>query len=414
MKIYVHHNYTYELFWYFFHSANIDPKKIPTWFEENRYNKNVKITKDVELSFDYNNHQFEVIFCGNRYWKNKDGNHLYDYNLDQLENDRVGDRGWNIILGKDLEHEIIPMINKYSRGLPQENKISMFFIDWEFGEPNQTEIIKRKLDKSVTIFKDELTNISDYQMVSFTHILWSFIFPNTINLREYYFLADYLKYKNDYEYRINYPIRRFTFQKFKMAKLIKSFNNPKFNCTASSFTDYYKHDRNDAKHDFLKKFLQMFGKKNYIEKRGYNIEDFGGEWNDNNMNEFMWKLFTISEINFLHEFSLGYNINEKSFSHILANKPFVPVSNGIYKFYNEIFKTYDLPLIETPLDDLTKNQIAIYLNEVSSDDIKWKVFYNQIQAITTQLREQLIFIMHHKNGYLDYLIASKYKKKSIL
>lgn len=414
MKIYVHHYYSYEIFWYFFHAVNIEPNKVPTWFEKNRYNQNIKITDDIELSFDYNKHSFNVIFCADKYWNARDGHHLYDYNLDQLEKNKVGDRGWNLILGSDLEHNIIPKINKYAKGLPSTNIISMFFIDWEVGEPAQTHIIRKKLNKSVKIFKDELTNIDDWQQVSFTHILWSFIFPNTINLREYYFLADYLKYKNDYEYRVNYPIRRITDEKFKVSKLIKSFDNPKYNCTVSSFTNYYKHDRNDIKHDYLSDFIEMFGKKNYIEKRGYNIEDFGGEWNDNNMNEFMWKLFTVSEINLLHEASIGYNINEKSFSHILANKPFVSISNGTYKFYNEIFKTYNLPLIETPLDNLTKKQIVEYLNEVSSDDTKWKIFYTQIQTITNQLREQLIFIMHHKNGYLDYLISEKYKRVDII
>ena len=35
-----------------------------------------------------------------------------------------------------------------------------------------------------------------------------FIYPNTLGLRDYYFFGDYLKYKNDFKYKLNIPIRR--------------------------------------------------------------------------------------------------------------------------------------------------------------------------------------------------------------
>ena len=35
-----------------------------------------------------------------------------------------------------------------------------------------------------------------------------YLSPNTLGIRDYYFFHDYLKYKNDYKYKINVPIRR--------------------------------------------------------------------------------------------------------------------------------------------------------------------------------------------------------------
>ena len=65
-KIYIHHHYDYELFWYFFHGVDINPieelKKydfdseyvfdgtLPTWLPENRYNRNNLIYKNVTIS----------------------------------------------------------------------------------------------------------------------------------------------------------------------------------------------------------------------------------------------------------------------------------------------------------------------------------------------------------------------------
>ena len=64
-----------------------------------------------------------------------------------------------------------------------------------------------------------------------------------INLRDYYFFSDYLKYKNDYKYKVNYPIRRLTYIKKLLIGEIMSKDNPHMNCTISSFSDYFKHSR---------------------------------------------------------------------------------------------------------------------------------------------------------------------------
>ena len=411
MKIYVHHYYTYELFWYFFHASN-PTSTIPTWFDDNRFDKTKKVNKNVEISFTYDNFEFTAIFCGNNKWGEGDGYHVWDYNLYHYENKSISDRGWNIILGKDLDSDIIPMLNKHNVKL--KNKISIFFIDWEYGVPGQARVVNKKLNKNITIFKDELIDISDSQQVSFTHILWSFIFPNTINLREYYYFSDYIKYKNDYKYKINYPVRRLTPLKYKVIQEINKLNNDSINCTVSSFTDYYTHDRNDVKDILIEDVIDDIENKNYINKRGYNLDDWGGEWNDNNMNEFMWKLLTISDINLIHEASEGYSINEKSFSHILANKPFISTSEGTYSFYNEIFKTYGYDLLESPTNGMSLYQKIQYLDLVTKDSDEWNIFYNKVSNLVSDIRKNLLEIMNTRNGYLDYLIKKENEQKHII
>ena len=411
MKIYVHHYYTYEIFWYFFHASNPD-KIIPTWFAENRFNKTKNVERNVEISFKYDNWNFTAIFCGNNHWTSNDGYHVWDYNLYHYENKTISDRGWNLILGRDLEKEIIPKLNKYNQKI--KNKISIFFIDWEYGVPGQARVVNKSLNKEITIFKDELIDISDSQMVSFTHILWSFVFPNTINLREYFYFSDYLKYKNDYKYKVNYPVRRLTTAKYNVIKKISKLNNKYINSTVSSFTDYYKHDRNDRKDILIKDVISDIGEENVINKRGYNLDDFGGEWNDNNMNEFMWKLLTISDINFIHEVTQGYSINEKSFSHILANKPFISTSEGTYSFYNEIFKTYGYDLLESPTHDMKIEDKINHLDFVTRNKKEWNNFYNEISSFIENIRKNLLNIMNTRNGYLDYLIKKESEVKTML
>ena len=412
MKIYVHHHYTYELFWYFFHASR-PLKNIPTWFSSNRYNKNNKVNEIVNIEFNYDNHKFEAIFCADTMWDNSDGYHIWDYTIHHYENKNIGDRGWNVILGKDMKDDIIPKLNNYSAKL--KDKISCFFIDWELGDAQQTPLLNKSLNPDIVLFKDELIQVTETQRVSFTHILWSYIFPNTINLREYYYIADYLKYKSDYKYKINYPIRRIIPQKHKVANRLLSYDNKNINVTLSSFNNYYKHSRIREDNDILyDDILSKTGEDNTIKKRGYNINDWGGEFNDNNMNEFMWKLLTISDLNLIHEPPIGYHINEKSFMHILSNKPFLSVYNGTFKFYNEILSTYGYESLNPPTYDMNTSDKLDYLNKLTDNDIEWDVFMDELKFYVSSLRKILLEIMHTKNGYLDFLIQKQYIKKNIL
>ena len=92
-KIYVHHYYTYELFWLFFHGLEIEPDNVPTWFRNyNRWNKNIKVKEDVTLNGTYKGKEIEVIFCNKNHWDKDDGFHLFDYSINLLEDGLVSDR----------------------------------------------------------------------------------------------------------------------------------------------------------------------------------------------------------------------------------------------------------------------------------------------------------------------------------
>ena len=411
MKIYVHHYYSYELFWYFFHAVT-PLEEIPTWFESNRYNKSNKVGEEVTIKFTYKNTDFTCIFCFDLNWKKTDGYHVWDYTIHHLEEKKISDRGWNEYIGKDLYDTIIPLMNKRARLL--KDKISIFFIDWEPSDDTVTPLLNKLLNPKITLYKDELLKIENNQKVSFTHILWSFLYPNTIGLREYYFFADYLKYKNDYKYKINYPIRRLNKEKFGVATEIKKFNNPSFNVTLSSFTNYNDDERTQIDVDkYFTSIMELIGNENYINKRGYNLKDWGAEYNDNNMKEFMWKLLTISDVNLIHEESQGWSINEKSFMHILANKPFVPTHAGTFKFYNEILKSYNIPTKLDKLENKTLEEKVNYLDMISNDNKKWDIFVDELQETVNYYRTELLNIMHNNNGYLDNILFNN-DKKSLL
>ena len=413
MKIYIHHQYTYELFWYFFH-ASIPVETIPTWFPQNQFDKTKPIDDIVTINTTYNDVLFECVFCNENLWDTLDGYHIWDYTIYHYENKNVSDRGWNLILGEDLKDVIIPKLNKHASKL--RSKLSIFFIDWEVGDNHIIKDLNKLLNSDIILFKDELTNIVGNQRVSLTHILWSFIYPNTINLRDYYFFADYLKYKDDYKFKINYPIRRITDFKYKVANYIIEKLNPLFNITLSTFTNYITDTErtSDVKKKLFTDLCSKIGEDNLIKKRGYNFNDWGGEYNDDNMSEFMWKLMTISEVNLIHEYSSGYSINEKSFMHILANKPFVPTSKGTFKFYNEILKSYEIPTKLFLLDDMNLTERIDYLNEISKDDLKWNIFMGELKDYINYYRSSLLNIINHNNGYLDSLIERNYTKQSII
>ena len=151
ITIYVHHHYTYEIFWYLFHAVELNEPP-PTWFTVNRYNQNKLVKDEVIVPFSYKGVKFEAVFCGNKNWSKKDGYHVFEYNLYHLQKNNISDRGWNLILGSDLESDIIPMLNRYASKLG--DKISCFFIDWESSDKKQTESIHNSFNPLITFFKN--------------------------------------------------------------------------------------------------------------------------------------------------------------------------------------------------------------------------------------------------------------------
>jgi hypothetical protein len=246
-----------------------------------------------------------------------------------------------------------------------------------------------------------------------------------LGVRDYYFFGDYLKYKNDYKYKINVPIRRMYGDKEAMANIVLKLNNPTISVTQSSFGDENQITPDTHKPTpYRKELISKIPKENFIQKRGYGIHDWGGEWNSNNMNENMWKMFGISEVCILFEHSptrdriltsrfsaVGNNfITEKSISHILVGKPFIPFYKETIDFYNKWLTTYGKKVIEFPLEyDCILDKMD-YIDNLTYDEHKWNEFVEKLKIYVNNLRTQLIELIHENNSYLDYVISDKSSK----
>lgn len=295
------------------------------------------------------------------------------------------------------------------------------FIDWEGSDSYREKNWKKRINPKIQIFVDEtetaVKNVDNHNFV-FTNTVWSFIYPNTLGIRDYYFFHDYLKYKNDYKYKINVPIRRLYGDKEKIANSVLSLNNPNITITHSSFGDSGQIDKDDS--NFRKELISKIPKENFIQKRGYGIHDWGGEWNSNNMNENMWKMFGISEVSIIYEYcpSGVYKSNfkswkpgkeymtEKSISHILAGKPFIPYYKETIDFYDSQLKKYNKSVVKFPIEYSNILDKIDWLDEITKDDSLWKPFLSSLTEYVLNLRKGLIEIIHENNSYLDYVTTN--------
>jgi hypothetical protein len=425
-KLYIHHHYTYELFWYFCHGLDINPNDVPVWFKLNQYNKNIKIDHDVIIDSSYKGKTIQIIFCFDNHWDKLDGFHLLDYSISLLENNTVGDRGFNANDMFKKGADFRTFLNEKAKIL--QNRLHFMYIDWEGHDAYNQEGWAKRVNKNVEFFVDETYTINKKPKNSnfvFTNLFWSFIYPNTLGIREYYFFHDYLKYKNDYKYKINIPVRRVYGIKKDIIQEVLSLNNPNINCTRGSF--------HESKQYHLAGKGEMgipFKKENYIQKRGYAINDWGGEWNDNNMSENMWKMFGISEVVILFEVSAKYlaeqvlaqnddkiptwmqpgdsMLTEKTISHILIGKPFIPQHYDTILFLNNILKQHNGRIVEYPIKEYdTVQDIIPFLDNITRDDKKWKVLADKLKLYVENLRTELVKLCSNTNSYFDLLIKKE-------
>ena len=411
MKFYIHHIYSYELFWYFFHGVAINPSDIPTWFYKNRHNRNEIIDFDVSVEFRYKNIECIAIFCDDRNWHNDDGHHLFDYNLDLIQKNIIGDRGWNAVMDLKLNN-YVSFLNEKSKKI-KKHTIKFFYINWEpFSKEEPKHFLK--LNKNIELYTDNPNHLHiDRQYYSFSHFLASFIWPDSIGTRKFYFMADYLKSIKEYECKINYPIRRITKSKFKLFNKIKNFNHNDIRCTLSSFTEYSQHEEMPSNHKTkLNDTIKNSPNVKYIKKRGYNIDDWGGEWNDFNMNEFMFKLLDYAHINIIAEPET--HISEKSISHILAGKPFIPQFYKTVEFLQEQFKKYNLECNEYPFHYTEITEMIDILEEIVNDSLTFTHILEKLQLWSDSLRKNFVDVIHNHNDMLDITLNTNTQKNIIL
>jgi len=431
-KIYVHHNYSYELFWYFFHGIDINYLDVPTHTSyETAFNKFKSIDNQIELSTKYKGNKFDIIFSKENNW-DKEGYHYFDFSIDLLERKIVADRGFNSNVINNIDNVVIPHLNSKASS---KSKVVFFYIDWEGHNPYFAHNMDKVLNKNITLVVDELKdevyekNIN-FKTYSFTHNIMSFIYPNTIWLRDYIFFADYLKYKNDYKYKMNFPIRRLYGPKVELFHKINSLKNKSINITHSSFHNTIQYAGAD---ETVRSFIiDSIDDNSYINKRGYGIHDFGGEWNDSNMNEFLWKMFGIAEVSILPEYSPELNhlnpnpnkkqkmlsnsyLTEKSISHVFAGKPFIPMFYTTIEFYENMIRKYGYTPTKYPIKYKNLFDIIDNINDIGNSD-KWEEFRDSLQLWVNTIRNAILSIVDNNNDVLDYIIKQSEleKDKNIL
>lgn len=397
MIFYIHHKYDYELFWYFFHGAKLNLEELPTWTFKNRHNKHKKINLEVEVPFKFKGIEHKAKFVNKYFWDETDGIHIFDYHIDLLEKNIIGDRGWNQYMHDKLSNTVSFLKKQNSK-----TNIIFFYQNWEVKNKKEKELLAT-LSKNITLYIDSNFNDTFFKNIkhSNTHILSSFVFPDTIKLKDFYRIYPYVRDYNNFDSKINYPIRSLTDAKKRLLNMINDLGNDDITCSISSFTEYKQHEVRS-----IPKKLQMYNdiisKDNVdiIQKRGYNFNDWGGEWNDSNMKEFMWKLLTKSQVNIIHEASYDDYINEKSISHILAGKPFLPVCIFTIDFYNKLFSKYGLPQVELPIKYKFIHEVLTELNELTKNEKEWKIFYDKLQIVVDTLRSNYKKCIHNNNDML--------------
>ena len=92
MKIYVHHKYTYELFWYFFHGVEVDPNNVPVVTEQNRYQVKVWDSNIQSIKAKYKGIDLDIQFVNDRFWNHTDAHHIFDVTINGLQEGLSSDR----------------------------------------------------------------------------------------------------------------------------------------------------------------------------------------------------------------------------------------------------------------------------------------------------------------------------------
>ena len=422
-KIYVHHKYSYERFWYFFHGVDVDINDIVVYTNlENAFNKFEQIEDDVNIKCKYRGADLDITFVKDSKY-DLEGHHILDYSIDLYDKKLVSDRGFNSNIRYLVDNEYIPLLNKVSKY--KNTKFHFFYIDWEGHNPYYEHNMDTTLDKNVNLYVDEETDNILHKKFVFTNTFMSFIYPNTLGLKEYYNFADILKYKNDYKHKINFPVRRFYSNKLLLYKKIINLENRKINITHSSFHDTKQYS--GFEQEIRNEIIDNIGTDNFIQKRGYGIDDWGGEWNSNNLNEFMWKMFGIAEVNIIPEYnpyeSIKYgglsntdligksHMTEKTVSHILANKPFLPMSYTTIEFYENLLKEEGYSISEFPIKYDIITDIIEEINEICNDERKWNTFKLQLQTWITDVRTSILEMNNTKNSFLEVLIETNTSKQ---
>jgi len=409
MIIKVHHSYRYDLFWYLFHSVSLK-EKLPHFTEENRLVKNKRITEKVIIHARYDKKDFEIHFVGEDEWDDEEAVHILDITFNAIENGAAYDRMYIEQTIHSFLDNRLPLLNSLDDTVKKNTHVFSIFWEGFTFDKNDINLIE-KIDKKINTYSDTITLKDNFRFI-FTQSFYSLIYPEENGVKNYYHFYEWLKYKNDYKHKILYPVRRIYDSKLYVAKAIDKLNNPNFLISYSSFNEsnyipWLKSEYNNVIDEFLE-----IPNKVKIDKGGHTLDDWGGEWMENNMNENMWRIYSLSEVILIHENPMNDCFSEKTISCILSGKPFLDVHYRTIKRIHKILELHNISIPEYPLpeyDDITN--VFDILDNVTKDEEKWIEFKSKLIVWQEYIRNNFLKIITTKNSFLDII---KYKDKSLL
>lgn len=393
-KFYVHHNYSNDLVWYFFHGTDLKSKDIPAPFFKKQF-------KTQSLKTFYKEKEIQINFCGEDDWDKQDGFHIFDIHVYLMQNNITKDRGYSYKTIQQLRYKLTPKIKEWSK-LHKEN-LHIFYIDWE-GRNHSKEIKKLK---GCRFFVDEIVSnksITNNDYV-FTNNLLSYIHASQLDIKHAYFLHQYLQNMN-YPHKLSYSVRRVIGKKIEQIE--KLLNVPEVHITYSSYSftpDSVDSEIESEVNDF-RNYIESKIKNNYIDKRGYGIHDWGNEENLNNIHEMYYRILPLAEVEIIDEWMGMDYISEKSVIRILSGKTFLPASFKVFDFYNNIQKQYSKTPYPLSFRYESFDEMIELIKQSLSSKTKWNNFKEELKGWVETTRVNLIDICYSNNSYLDIVLNS--------
>jgi len=393
-KFYVHHEYTNDLFWYFFHGTDLDIKEIPAFFFKEQ-------NKKITLYTSYKTTPIEIIFCGDDKWNMLDGNHIFDIHTHLMQNKIISDRGYSFKTVNYLEYKLKNKLIEHGNLLGE--RLNIFYIDWE-GKNHALPLYKIKNSK---LFVDEINPNKKYlnNYYVFTNNFLSYIHDSNLDIKHSYFLYDYLKEIKP-QHKLSYSVRRIIGEKIKQIKSLLDIPEVHITYSSYSFTEDSVDSGIDKEVDDFRKFIQESIKDNYINKRGYGIHDWGNEANINNIHEMYYKILPLAEVEIIDEWMEMDYISEKSVIRILSGKPFLPSSFKVFDFYNDIQKKYNKTPYPISFKYNSFEELTLLIKKSVSNKNDWESLKKELKDWVETTRVNLIDICYSNNSYLDIILNS--------
>lgn len=389
-KFYVHHDYTNDLVWYFFHGTDLKAEDIPAFFFKEQ-------NKKVTLHTYYKSTPIEINFCGDDMWDRLDGNHIFDIHTYLMQEDIVNDRGYSYknknYFTYKLKDELI------EKGKVLGELLNIFYIDWEGrGHSNVLYDIK-----NCKLFVDEISNNAKNAHYVFTNNFLSYIHDSRLDIKHSYFLYDYLKEIKP-KHKISYSVRRIIGEKIKQIKSLLEIPEVYITYSSYCFTKDSVDSGIDKEIDTFREFIQESIKENYVNKRGYGIHDWGNEANINNIHEMYYKILPLAEVEIIDEWMQMDYISEKSVIRILSGKPFLPSSFKLFNFYNNIQKKYGKTPYKLSFKYSSFDELCLLIKTSVDDEEKWYSLKKELRNWVETTRKNLIDICYSNNSYLDIVL----------